>query len=796
MRINKLIFLISIFFPVALFSQMRITGKIVDTESKPVEFAEIILMTNDSIALKSELSNENGNFQIENKNGNYIIQIRQLGTILYSKSLVPNKNIDLGIIKVETSNTLQEIVITGSKRLIERKVDRLVFNVENSIAATGGDAIDALKVTPGLRVQNDAITMIGKSGMAVMVDDRLMQLSGDDLINFLKTIQSDNIKSIEVITTPPAKYSAEGNSGIINIKLKKAKIDSWSASVNSAYRQSTYAIESVGGNYNYQKNKISIFSNVNTSNGATAPVETSKIYYPNQLWSNNSQRKDFNNSIGGRIGIDYQLSKKWSMGIQYLGSRFKPNIEENNLTTITDYNNIVNLYIKTDAKNNRTFNSNSFNWHTIYTIDTVGTKISVDFDYFKFNSKNDRGFKSNSLDLNNNIIPNSFVAANNKNENNIVNYSAKIDVEMPLKLINLSYGGKISHSNNNSNVLFYDLTSSIPVFDANQSNEFIYKENLGALYLTGTKKIGEKWETQIGLRMETTKTDGISNILNQENKNNYNKLFPTAYIVYTHNENNVFSLNYSKRINRPPFFSLNPFRWYSNPYSYSEGNPFLQPAYGHNLEFSFTHNQNWENKFYYNKTDNGFSQITLMDVNTNIQATKFLNSFNIEIFGLSESFTFKRKSYWESHNSFDLSYSKTNSLISFTNQNREGFNSYFSTNNTFNLNSAKTIIFNINFWLSPSGVSDLDKMGATNQLDASMRFLFLNKKLQLVITANDITSSNRPNFISYSNNLRQEYKNYYDNRFFRISLTYKFGNKNINVDKRNFGNEDEKERTN
>lgn len=202
-------------------------------------------------------------------------------------------------------------------------MDRLIFNVENSISPPGGDAIDALKVTPSIRVQNDMITMIGKSGMSVMVDDKLIQLSGDDLVNFLKTISSDNIKNIEVITTPPAKYSVEGNSGLVNIKLKKAKKDSWNASINSAYRQATYVTGSIGGNFNYQKNKISIFSNLNYSNGASAPVETSKIYYPNQLWSNNSQRKDFNNSIGGRIGIDYQISKKWIMGIQYLGSNSK-----------------------------------------------------------------------------------------------------------------------------------------------------------------------------------------------------------------------------------------------------------------------------------------------------------------------------------------------------------------------------------------------------------------------------------------------------------------------------------------
>ena len=787
--------LLIILFQNHIFSQIKISGQIKDEKNNPVEFIEIQLQNKDSIIFKSELTNADGKFILETEKGEYSLLIRQLGVIYHKQKINVTQDTYIGIINItEKVKELQEILVTSKKKLLERKVDRIIFNVENSISASGGDAIDALKITPNIRVQNDKITMIGKNGMGIMIDDKLIQLSGDDLINFLKTISSENIKNIEVITTPPAKYSAEGNSGLVNIKLKKTKINSWNASLNSAYKQATYATGSVVGNFNYQKDKISIFSNLNYSNGATAPVETSKIYYPNQLWSNKSNRKDLVNNINGRIGVDYQISKKVSMGVQYLGISSKPNIDENNLTTITNSLNQINSFIKTNANNKRRNYSNSLNWHTVYVIDTIGTKISTDFDYFKYNSADDRIFKSNSLDSFGNITPNTYISANNKNKNDFSNYSASIDVEMPLKWINLTYGGKISFNKNNSDVSYFDLTNGSPIFNQSQSNQFKYDENVGALYFSGTKQISQKWETQIGLRMESTKTNGVSNTLNQENSNNYTKFFPTGYITYKHSENNMFSLNYSKRINRPSFFSLNPFRWYSNPYSFSEGNPFLQPSYSHNLEFVFTHKQNWENKIYLSKTDNGFSQITLTDSNTNIQSTKYSNSFNTEIIGLSESYTFDKLNFWESYNSLDLSYSKTSSLLNFTNQNREGINTYFSTNNTFFINKRKTIILNLNFWLSPNGVSDLDKSRASNQLDLALKCLLLNKDLQLSFIVNDLTSSNRPTYISYSNNLQQEYKNYYDNRFFKVSITYKFGNKNINVEKRGFGNDEEKSR--
>ena len=183
-------------------------------------------------------------------------------------------------IKKIVEKQIQEVEIVAKKKLIERKVDRLVFNVENSISATGGDALDALKITPGIRVQNNQVSMIGKSGMAVMVDDKLIQLSGDDLVNYLKTIPSDNIKNIEVITTPPAKYDAQGNSGIINIRLKRAKHNSWNSSIRSTYTQTTYPAGSLGGSFNYNKNKISIESDLGYTNGSISPTYNTTFFFP------------------------------------------------------------------------------------------------------------------------------------------------------------------------------------------------------------------------------------------------------------------------------------------------------------------------------------------------------------------------------------------------------------------------------------------------------------------------------------------------------------------------------------
>ena len=780
-------FLLIILFQNQVISQIKISGQIKDEKNNPVEFIEIQLQNKDSIIFKSELTNAEGKFIIETEKGEYSLLVRQLGVIYHEQKINVIQDTYIGIINItEKEQQLQEVVITAKKKLIERKVDKLIFNVENSISASGGDAIDALKITPRVKVKNDNISMIGKNNMSVMVDDKLILLTGDELINFLKSIPSDNIKSIEVITTPPAKYDAEGNSGLINIKLKKSKLNQWNASLRSSYIQSTYPKGSFGGNFDYQKNKLSLYSNLNYVNGSNAPVETNKIYYPLGLWNEENKRRDFQNSVNGRIGADYKISEKFSVGMQYLGSFSKPKIAENSLTTIYNQTNSqIDSYINTLSENLGKNNNHSLNLNSTVVFDTIGKKMNINLDYFKFKNDDNRIF--NTINL---------LSANNTSLQDIQNYSAKIDFEHPLKWINLSYGGKLSFIKTQNNVNYFDTTLGTPIFDPTQSNEFNYDENTQAIYLNGTKKLNEKWETQLGFRLENTQTEGVSKTLNQKNTNSYAKLFPTFYLTYTPNEKNSFSINYNKRINRPSYNRLNPFRWYSNPFSYTEGNPFLQPSFSNNLELNYTFNDNWSNSIYYSHTDNGFEQITIVDNTDNIQKTIAQNFFKTTIIGISESYTYNKLKWLSSTFSFDWNYSKSESLIPITNQNLNGSNAYFSISNDFNLNKNKTLLFNFSYWYNFKGTSDLDKNNAYSQLDASIKYFAFDKKLQISFNANDILSTNRPIYTSFTNNIQIDYKNYYDVRLFRLSLVYKFGNKNINVEKKEVGNQEEKERTN
>lgn len=788
-------FFIFLITPALLFAQFTLQGKIVNYDGRPVEYAVVSLLTKDSVVVKSNISDQQGGFTVQASPGNYILTIKYLKQLLYTENVDLSRTLNVGLIKLDNSTSLKELVLQGKKKLIERKVDRLVFNVENSISASGGDALDALRITPNLRVQNDQISMVGKSGMTLMVDDRLIQLTGEELINFLKSMPSDNIKSIEVITNPPAKYDAEGNSGIVNIRLKKAKTDSWNALLGSSYQQSTYATGRFSGSLDYKKDRINFFSNISYVKGSIKRTERDEIYYPDQTWVTDFNKRIFTDAIGGKMGLDYKLSKKWTIGTLYFGNAGRPETNENDFGTIRNKNNQIDSLIQTGASTSKKNWSHSINLYNKIELDTLGRVITSDFDYLTWNTDENRNFTTQNFY--GNFVPTNggLLSVNNIGNQKVRNISGKIDVDYPLQWFNLSFGGKISFIKTEYDFKYYNNTNGTAVLDPNQSNSFLYNEDTQALYVSGNKKFGnDKWETQVGLRMENTQREGISNTLNQRNKNNYLEFFPTFFLLYKANENNSYSINYGRRIERPRYSRLNPFKYYSNAYNYTEGNPDLLPQFSHNIELKHIFKDNLTSSIIYTKEVQGYGEISF--INNNIQYFTQLNYFTNHNIQLSESYTFDKIKWWESNNQLDVYYA-TVSFIKEVNLSRvNSWGLYFSTNNTFILNKSKTIKASVNYWVQAPEYDLQNKNKAYSSLDVGIRFSFLQNKLIVSGIAQDILKTNRSHQTTYTTNIKQVFSNYNDFRSFRISLTYKFGSNKLNVEKRYSGNEEEKGRTN
>jgi hypothetical protein len=783
---NKLL-LILLILPIIGLSQNTITGKIVGQTNEPIEYAEVVLQTLDLIAIKSELTNEEGVFTFKDiAKGTYKLNIQYFSQNIFSKIIKLEGNLDLETIITNAGLNLSEVVITGKKPLIERKVDRLVFNIENSVAATGGNGLDALKLAPRIKVQNDEISMIGKGSVAVLINDRIVQMSSADLATYLKSLNAEDIKSIEVISNPPAKYSAEGNSGLVNIVLKKAKNDAWNASLRSIYQQATYAKGNAGGSFNMQKGKFQINTAVSYTNGSNAPQETNKIYYPNLTWDEVNNRRDFTNALSTRLGLEYKIN--------YITS--KPLIKEIDKTTLTNSSNsVLDSLISTLGRNEYDKKLNSLNYHVIYDIDTIGRKLSLDVDYFNYKNKTNRIFSTQSFFPNNQSIPNSLEEARNFGNQDITNYSINLDMEHPTNWATYNYGARVSFTETDNLFNYFDIIDDEEILNPNFSNQFKYQENTQALYFSAQKSFSDKWEAKVGLRYEFTQTEGFSQTLNQTNTNDYSKLFPTAYVAFTPNDNHSFSLNYGRRIARPNFGYLNPFRFVNNPYSYSEGNPFLQPAFTDNIEFEYAFKDNLITNIYYSYTDDDFEQVTIIDANTNVQQVIPLNFIVNKMFGITQTFIFKPAKWWDVNASADVYYSDTKSKIPVTLQFLSGWSGEFNISNDFTLNTNKTFLGNLNYNYTTEGIDNLDYNSNANQLDIALKWLLLDKSLIISLYANDILSSNRFTYTTFSNGIENSFRNYYDERFFRIGVIYNFGKK-FNLNNRENKNQDEYNRTN
>ncbi len=791
---NKFLSLIIfVLFPLLTFSQVKISGRIIDNKNNPIQNAEILIIGKDSTALKSELSDASGHFLINAEKAKYNLVVRYFSQSLFKRDIDITSDINLDVIKIEIPEQLQEITISKKKKLIDRKVDRLVFNVENSISAMGGDGIDALKVTPSLRIQNDQISIIGKSGMNVMINDRFIQLSGEDLINYLKNIKSDDIKKIEVITNPPAKYDAQGNSGLINIVTKTVKSNSYNGSARTSLSQSKKSIGTTGINLNYQQNKLTLTSNLSYSNGSKQPYQKYTLTYPTYTWVEENNKSTFTNNTSGGFTIDYKVSNKTKIGGEYTLSHNLPLVKTTNNSSIYNKNTgQIDSIIKNRSRIEMKKNTNAINFYSITELDTLGRKINFNVDYLNYKSNTENDFNSNSFYPDNTEIPNRYLSANNLSNQKINIITSKLDFEYPTKWANFSFGTKISFINNDSKVNFYETTTGSPVFDETKSNVFNYKENVQSLYFSGNKKLTDKLEIQFGLRGENTQTTGFSKTLNQTNKNNYFKIFPTLFLNYVINENKTLSLNYNKRINRPSYGNLNPFRFYSTKFNYSEGNPFLQPFLSNNIELSYTYKSSYTS-FYVYTTKNGFDQVTYVDPNSIIQIVKPNNFYNEVNFGIFQGYAFNIKKRWENNSNVSVFYSKTNSNIPNIVPDISSWSANINSQNSFILDKDKRYRAELSLMYQFPSVSGSYEVSSFYEVSAGFKTNFFSNKLQLSANVTDIFKSNKQTFSQSVNNIQQEKFDYADIRRIRLSLVYNFGKK-FKIDKKEYTNTEEKNR--
>ena len=778
--------------PSMLFAH-TIKGKVMD-KTDAIPFANISITNDENKIITGATSDENGLFVIDIEAGSYKLIVNLIGYTNFEKSISIDSSLDLGIIILEENIlSLNEVVIKSERRRIERKIDRLVFYVEESIASTGGNGLDVLKITPGIQVQNGSLEILGKGVSKVMINGRISPLEGEELTSFLSGLSASDILKIEVITNPPAKYEASGNGGLINIILKKGVQDSWKNSTTLSYNQNRYNFTTITNNFFYNKNKLSFSGSVNGTKGSAENLEGILINYPSNDWDIDLVSEIGKDQFSGRFLIDYALSGKTTVGLQYLGNATNPNIMGTTTSSIYNLNGALDKILVNKGDNIVDNKNHSLNFHALTKLDSVGKNITFDADYFTFNSENRRDFFTEQFS-NLGISEGVNSAALNISNQEIENFSSKIDMELPLNKINFSFGVKASFTKSNSDVLYYDKLSGAAILDSNIVNEFDYQEDVFAGYVSGSSNLSDKLKMQFGLRLEDTKTKGINADMNEETINKYTKFFPTLYFSYESNDNNSFGFSYGRRISRPNFRTLNPFRFYINSNSYSVGNPFLQPSFSDNFEITHIFKKTFNTSIFINITTDGSGTIFTSDAVEQTQIITRENYFKQFNYGLTESFSFDKISWFKSDNSINLLGYYTQFTKDFGAEPKNGMQIYLTSKNTFSL-SEKTKL-QVNSYYSSQHNRGLYSVGEMFDLSLGLQHSLRNNLKVSLLVSDIFNSASLNNYISTVAGIQQIYRQNESSRNARLSLSYDFGNKKIKVKNRNFGNDAEQKRSN
>lgn len=666
MRKIKTLLTVILVLAITIVSQAQtkltsIRGRMEDKTRTPLVGASVsLLRAKDSSLVKLMATQKTGEFIFSNMaEGQYLVSVSAIGFgTYYSKVFQATGEYDLGVMAMETrSQELKGAVVTARKQLVEQKIDRMVVNVEAAVSNVGATAMEVLEKSPGVSVDKDGnISLKGKEGVQVYVDGRPTYLSGTDLANLLRSMNANQLDLIEIMTNPPAKYDAAGNSGIINIKTKKTKQVGYNGSISLGYGQGKYPKLNESANFNYRKDKINLFANIGYNkrdNFNDLSIQRKFIDANTKQtvshFEQTSHMRDKGESFNGKIGLDFFATKKSTFGI-VVGGFSNPNSFSNTSDVyISDAARILQGITQAKTSNDRSWKNYSTNLNFRHVFDSTGKELTIDADLVGYRSKNDQILVNAYYD------PTWHPAATADTllgylPQNINIYTAKADYVHPLKKgAKIEAGLKTAFVNTDNNALYDSLQNGTKVPDIGRSNHFKYQENVNAAYVNYSRPFGKTITAQLGLRFEHTHSKGRQITTGETFDRNYAQLFPTLFLQYTMDKNNTLGLNYGRRIQRPDYEDLNPFILFLDKYTAEQGNPNLQPQFSHNVELSHTFKGFLTTTANYTKTTDIITQVLEQNPNTNETFVRSANIATLRQYGLSVAAGFPLSKWWNAN---------------------------------------------------------------------------------------------------------------------------------------------------
>lgn len=782
-------------------AQHNLSGTVKDeTNDSPVPYATIALLRPDSSAITGVITGNDGKFIMQNVvAGDYILQVSLIG---YEKTFrrvtIPAQS-DLGNINLtEHSTRMQEVVVTADRPLVTMKADRYIVNVSGNIQSSGRDALDILRNTPGVLVnQKGDISILGNS-VQVWIDGRPLRMSSEQLQVFLNSMQGGEIDRIEVITNPSSRYDAEGSGGIIDIRTKKGLQYGLNGTLTAGYRQGRTDRENAGVNLNWRREKFNFFGNY-TAYRTTSWEQINQI---NVMQTSTDAIEFDQNTISKtikpnlqnqyRVGIDYFINSQNIMGIIANGNF--SNSGSTALRGVTKISPTYNDVNYSEAENIRNSNSNdiqvNMNYQSMFS--KQGQQLNLDLDYARFNYDPLQQITNRYYNPSGVMISNPEQLRNTNPQITEI-YSAKIDYTQPLwKNARAEMGAKASQSKTDNDLKYEEFVNGYWEIDANRTNRFVLSEQISAAYININQRLG-KFSLQAGLRGEYTWVEGKQKTTGEVNDTTYFNLFPTFFVNYQMSPKHTLGISYSRRISRPDYSYLNPFELTLDAYSFSVGNPYLTPSYTHNVQLSYIFGQSLMARIGYSITADMIMRTPVEDTASKRHGTTFDN------FGRSRNVSalanYRRQivKIWMANLYVQGAY-----VINTSNE---------ASGEFVNKGGMLVVQLNNNITITPTLSAELTGLYVSGMhrgyfviepqgnFSIGLRQMLLKNKMTLSLTINDI-------FYTSKDKMRAQYENVdytlaykRDSRYVSLTLRYNFGSSTVRAARnKSTGIEDEASR--
>jgi len=668
--------------------------------------------------------------------------------------------------------------------MVEVKADRTILNVEGTINATGSDALELLRKAPGVTVdKDDNLSLSGKNGVQVYIDGKQTPLTGADLANYLKSLQSSQIESFEIITNPSAKYEAAGNAGIINIRLKKNKAYGFNGSVYAGWNIATYPKYNTGASLNYRYKKINVFGSFNYNKNKNENIfNLYRTTSADSSFDQHSVMTNRNENKGFKAGIDYYATRKSTFGIMANGNFSDTRFNNMSKTDIAYMpSKIVDRLLIANNSSEGSRDNVNFNLNYRFA-DTSGHELNVDADYGFYNGKNNQYQPNNTYDPSGSLEQKEVYNTLTPYEIDI--YSLKADYEQRFKKGRLGYGGKLSYVKTDNTFQRFFQTNSGSIED--NHNNFHYTENINAGYVNYNRQF-KGVMLQAGVRLENTHSKGhsvgfrydyatgnniaIDSLLDRD----YTNLFPSASVTFNKNPMKQWSLSFSRRIDRPSYQNLNPFEFNLDKYTFQRGNPNLQPQYTNSVGITNIYKYKLTTTLNYSHVNDVFTTIPKSE------GTKaFITSENLanqDIVSLNVSYPFQHKwyslffninSYYSHYKGTIPDYSVDVEVVSF--------NAY--AQQSFKL--AKTTTAELSgFYTAPSIWQGAFKTKGLGSLDVGVQQQLFKGKVTAKATVTDVFKTFHWSAVNEASGQDIHVNGHWESRQFRLNLTYRFGSNQV-----------------